>query len=134
MVGTARQHGQALQSHFDPGEHREQPRGAFQSRSGITTRQRRAEAQEGAKFEAGRVYFPRNAPFLPELEAELLTFPQGKHDDQVDSITQALAFKVLVNGCFKCHNSESPEGQGHVLEKHTAPNLVGLGMAPWATS
>ncbi len=28
---------------------------------------------------------------MPELEAELLTFPQSKHDDQVDSISQALA-------------------------------------------
>lgn len=50
---------------------------------------------QAAKFEAGQVYFPRNAPFLPELEAELLTFPQGKHDDQVDSITQALDFKAF---------------------------------------
>jgi predicted phage terminase large subunit-like protein len=50
---------------------------------------------QAAKFEAGHVYFPRNAPFLPDLEAELLTFPQGKHDDQVDSITQALAFKAF---------------------------------------
>jgi predicted phage terminase large subunit-like protein len=45
-----------------------------------------------AKFEAGRVLFPKNAPFLPELEAELLTFPQGKTDDQVDSISQALSY------------------------------------------
>jgi predicted phage terminase large subunit-like protein len=34
-----------------------------------------------AKFEAGLVLFPREASFLPELEAELLTFPQGKTDD-----------------------------------------------------
>jgi predicted phage terminase large subunit-like protein len=46
-----------------------------------------------AKFEAGLVLFPKGAPFLPELEAELLTFPQGKTDDQVDSITQALSFE-----------------------------------------
>ena len=47
-----------------------------------------------AKFEAGHVLFPdRHAPFLPELEAELLTFPQGKTDDQVDSISQALSYK-----------------------------------------
>jgi predicted phage terminase large subunit-like protein len=50
---------------------------------------------QAAKFEAGHVYFPKSAPYLPELEAELLTFPQGKHDDQVDSITQALAFKAF---------------------------------------
>jgi predicted phage terminase large subunit-like protein len=45
-----------------------------------------------AKFEAGLVLFPKNAPFLPELEAELLTFPQGKTDDQVDSLSQALSY------------------------------------------
>jgi predicted phage terminase large subunit-like protein len=46
-----------------------------------------------AKFEAGLVLFPRGAPFLPELEAELLAFPRGKTDDQVDSVSQALSFK-----------------------------------------
>ena len=47
-----------------------------------------------AKFEAGRVLFPKGAPFLPELEAELLAFPQGKTDDQVDSISQALSHET----------------------------------------
>ena len=50
-----------------------------------------------AKFEAGLVLFPRGAPFLPELEAELLAFPRGKTDDQVDSISQALAYKPGYN-------------------------------------
>jgi predicted phage terminase large subunit-like protein len=48
--------------------------------------------QQG-KFSAGRVIFPKHAPFLRELELELLTFPQSKHDDQVDSISQALAYE-----------------------------------------
>lgn len=43
------------------------------------------------KFEAGLVRFPRGAKFLADLEAELLSFPQGKTDDIVDSISQALA-------------------------------------------
>jgi predicted phage terminase large subunit-like protein len=46
-----------------------------------------------AKFEAGLVLFPKAARFLAALETELLTFPQGKTDDQVDSISQALAYK-----------------------------------------
>jgi predicted phage terminase large subunit-like protein len=46
------------------------------------------------KFEAGRVLFPKGAAFLPDLEIELLSFPQSKTDDQVDSISQALAYKV----------------------------------------
>jgi predicted phage terminase large subunit-like protein len=46
-----------------------------------------------AKFEAGLVLFPRGAPFLPDLESELLAFPQSKHNDQVDSISQALSYQ-----------------------------------------
>jgi phage terminase large subunit-like protein len=37
------------------------------------------------------VLFPKEAPYMPELLAELLTFPHGKTDDQVDSISQALS-------------------------------------------
>ena len=48
-----------------------------------------------AKFAGGLVLFPRNAHFLPVLEAELLTFPQSKYDDQVDSISQALAYNSI---------------------------------------
>jgi predicted phage terminase large subunit-like protein len=43
-----------------------------------------------AKFEAGQVFFPERAAWLPELEAELFAFPGSRHDDQVDSISQAL--------------------------------------------
>jgi predicted phage terminase large subunit-like protein len=57
-------------------------------------RQGRVYVQQG-KFAAGLVLFPRNATFLAELEAELLVFPQGRHDDQVDSIMQALAYDPL---------------------------------------
>ena len=46
------------------------------------------------KFEAHLVFFPKGAPFLPELEMELLSFPQAKHDDMVDSISQALSYQV----------------------------------------
>jgi predicted phage terminase large subunit-like protein len=54
----------------------------------------RLYVQQG-KFSTGLVLFPRGASFLPELEAELLVFPQGRNDDQVDSITQALAYDPL---------------------------------------
>ena len=48
---------------------------------------------ETAKFEAGLVHFKKDALYMADLLAELLAFPHGKHDDQVDSITQALAYK-----------------------------------------
>ena len=43
-----------------------------------------------AKFESGKVLLPRAAPWLAELESELYSFPQSRHDDQIDSISQAL--------------------------------------------
>jgi predicted phage terminase large subunit-like protein len=43
-----------------------------------------------ARFEAGQIFFPERAPWLPELEAELFSFPGSRHDDHVDSISQAL--------------------------------------------
>jgi predicted phage terminase large subunit-like protein len=46
------------------------------------------------KFQAGHVFFLKSASYLPDLMAELLTFPQSRHNDQVDSITQALAYEI----------------------------------------
>jgi predicted phage terminase large subunit-like protein len=42
--------------------------------------------------EAGRVRLPRAAAWLPEFEAELYRFPNAVHDDQVDSMSQALTY------------------------------------------
>jgi predicted phage terminase large subunit-like protein len=47
-------------------------------------------SRASAIFEAGQVYFPERAAWLAELEAELFSFPGSRHDDQVDSISQAL--------------------------------------------
>jgi predicted phage terminase large subunit-like protein len=46
---------------------------------------------QSAKVESGQLLLPRQASWLPDLEAELFAFPQSRHDDQVDSISQALA-------------------------------------------
>jgi phage terminase large subunit-like protein len=48
---------------------------------------------QSAKFESGRVFFPKQAPWLADLEAELFAFPNAPHDDIVDSISQALAYE-----------------------------------------
>ncbi len=50
----------------------------------------RMSVQSG-KFECGQVWFPNSASWLSDLEMELFSFPNGRHDDQVDSISQALA-------------------------------------------
>jgi predicted phage terminase large subunit-like protein len=45
------------------------------------------------KFTNGQVLFPREAPWLVDFENELLAFPNGRYDDQVDALIQALAYK-----------------------------------------
>jgi predicted phage terminase large subunit-like protein len=56
----------------------------------------RMEAQS-ARFEAGQVYFPEQAPWLATLLHELLGFPNARHDDQVDSISQFLNWAETVH-------------------------------------
>jgi predicted phage terminase large subunit-like protein len=41
-------------------------------------------------FEAGKVFFPKKAHWLHDYRSELTSFPGAKHDDQVDSTSQAL--------------------------------------------
>jgi predicted phage terminase large subunit-like protein len=48
-------------------------------------------------FAGGSVRFPRRAAWLEELTAELLAFP-GRHDDQVDALTQGLAWGRIRRG------------------------------------
>ncbi len=49
----------------------------------------RMEAQT-PKIEAGQVFLPKDAPWLGVFLDELLAFPKGRHDDQVDSVSQFL--------------------------------------------
>jgi predicted phage terminase large subunit-like protein len=48
-------------------------------------------------FAGGSVRFPRRAAWLEDLTAELLAFP-GRHDDQVDALTQGLAWGRVRRG------------------------------------
>jgi predicted phage terminase large subunit-like protein len=62
-----------------------------------------------AKFEQGRVLFPKEAPWLRVFLEELLSFPESRHTDQVDSVSQALAY----------------QGSGYTLDNlHHLANLV----------
>jgi predicted phage terminase large subunit-like protein len=47
---------------------------------------------QSAKIEAGHVYLPEDAPFLATFILELLGFPNGANDDQVDSVSQLLVW------------------------------------------
>jgi predicted phage terminase large subunit-like protein len=54
-------------------------------------------ATQSAKIEAGAVLLSRNVPWLDDLRNEILAFPHGQHDDQVDTISQALSW-ISVQG------------------------------------
>lgn len=57
-----------------------------------STKEARAAVQAD-KFEGELVLLPAKAPWLSDFEAELLAFPGGRHDDQVDALCQALAYQ-----------------------------------------
>jgi predicted phage terminase large subunit-like protein len=48
-----------------------------------------------AKIEGGFVLFPRQAHWLEDYLRELISFPNSKYDDQVDSTVFALAWSTL---------------------------------------
>jgi predicted phage terminase large subunit-like protein len=45
---------------------------------------------QSAKIEARQVHLPRRAPWLSEFHDEVLQFPYGRNDDQVDALAQFL--------------------------------------------
>jgi predicted phage terminase large subunit-like protein len=63
-----------------------------------TDKQARVIAQTDL-FAGGSVRFPRRAAWLEDFTAELLAFP-GRHDDQVDALTQGLAWGRVRRGDF----------------------------------
>lgn len=65
----------------------------FAKRDGLAVKELRADKDKvsralplAARMEAGDVYFKQGAPWLVEVERELMSFPVGHHDDIVDAI------------------------------------------------
>ena len=44
------------------------------------------------KIEAGHVFLPEKASWLSDFKDEVLQFPNGKFDDQIDSMSQFLGW------------------------------------------
>jgi len=59
----------------------------------ITDKMARGRALQG-RMQQGMVSFARNAPWLESLKTEMLRFPAGAHDDQVDSLSWAVQLVV----------------------------------------
>jgi predicted phage terminase large subunit-like protein len=69
-------------------ERRQRERQAFVAREQFPTRGDkavRAQSIRGRMALSG-LYIPASAPWVPALRSELLSFPAGKHDDQVDAL------------------------------------------------
>ena len=47
---------------------------------------------QSAKIEGKHLILPYQAPWLADFEGEVFAFPNGPHDDQVDALSQALAY------------------------------------------
>jgi predicted phage terminase large subunit-like protein len=57
-------------------------------------KQARLSRHQG-RFEAGRIVLPVEAPWLADFENELLAFPSGRYDDQVDALLLFLDWFAL---------------------------------------
>ena len=55
-----------------------------------------------ARIEAGCVHLPRLASWLDDFRKELMAFPAGKYDDQVDALSQALDRAFINRGFMTC--------------------------------
>jgi predicted phage terminase large subunit-like protein len=60
----------------------------------------RMSRHEG-RFEAGRILLPAEAPWLADFENELLAFPSGRYDDQVDALLLFLDWFAKNEHCLR---------------------------------
>jgi predicted phage terminase large subunit-like protein len=60
------------------------------------SKESRVEGVTGT-LEAKKVFLPKEAPWLLDFEREILAFPAGKNDDQVDAFVGALSQAVTLN-------------------------------------
>ena len=70
-------------------------------RKGVSTRELTADRDKvsralptTAAFEGGKILLPRSAPWLEAFENEVLAFPHGDHDDQVDVLAYAVTVQA----------------------------------------
>ena len=75
-------------------EFRTNPEVGVPTPTGIRPENSKADrmAAQSARFEAGQVYLPEQAPWLGEYLHEILAFPASRYDDQIDSTSQFLTW------------------------------------------
>ena len=73
------------------------------------------------QFEAGKVIFPKSAPWLASFCEELERFPVADHDDQVDALTMALTFAR-----FRFRPMQGPLYHTFTIDNRPEPDDTGL--------
>jgi predicted phage terminase large subunit-like protein len=61
-------------------------------------------------FEKKRIMVPVSAPWVSELEEEMLNYPRGKHDDILDALAYAIQLIVKPNGARLDYNDLKGSG------------------------
>ena len=83
-----------------------------------------------AKIEGGFVLFPKQANWLEAYLRELISFPNSKYDDQVDSTVFALAWSTL--NPYRGWTKESLEGYKNIMNALSAEAAFArLAGRPW---
>lgn len=83
-------------------------------------------------FEGGKILLPKEAHWLLEYRKELTAFPKTRHDDQVDSTTQALAWAAHARGRLEIRVGTSPSRERFHQELDSymgpsgMPNMAGF--------
>ena len=88
-----------------------------------------ARAQGVSAFiEAGNVFLPKDKKFTFEFIDQCASFPNGKHDDMVDSMSMALSRLIYNRTMRKIKNKARADGFSFTREKRkTAAALAGNG-------
>ncbi len=67
-------------------------------------------AAQAARLESGLILFPREEPWIEALRREITAFPNGRNDDQVDSISQFahwLSWGATSRNLTRAHNEKA---------------------------
>lgn len=126
-IEWAEENGQIIKSVGSLIDRRQQEEGAWCYRKAFAStadKPTRAQSIRG-RMAAGKVYLPRNAPWLADFISEMMAFPAGKHDDMVD--TFALIGRMLsemLAGKEPREEAEEPlipvPRYGDIMKRHLA--------------
>lgn len=63
------------------------------------------------RLKEGSFHLPSEAPWLADFRREMTSFPNGKHDDQVDALTQFLDWLGGRNAIATMHRLDGVDGR-----------------------